>query len=80
MKDHANKSLLIAIDEFRKWNADIGSLEWDTLMHFFEDACREYALDKFYDMWLDDEHAQDAIDSPRGYEFYVEYLQMYLCD
>lgn len=78
--NHANKDLLKAIDEFRKWNAAVGSLEWDTLMFFFEDACREFALEKFYDMWLDDDQAQEAVDSPRGYEYYIEYLQMYLCD
>ena len=80
MKDHSNKDLLKAIDSFRHGGADIGSIEWDTLMFYFEDACREYALEKFYDMWLDDDQTQEAVDSPRGYEFYVDYLLMYLCD
>ena len=77
-KNHSNKDLLRAIDEFRRWNAEPWSLEWDTLMYFFEDACREYAIEKFYERGLSDEQAQDLVDSPRGHEYYIEYLDMYL--
>lgn len=76
----SNKDLLKAIDEFRNGGAEMWSLEWDTLMHFFEDACREYALGKLYEQWFSDEEAVDLIDSPRGYQLYVDYLSMYLCD
>ena len=47
-------------------------------MYFFEDACREYAVEKFYERGLSDEQAQDLVDSPRGHEYYIEYLDMYL--
>lgn len=80
MKDRNNRSLLVAIDEFRKWNVEPRDLNWDTLMFFFEDACREYALDKLYEQWFSDEEAVDLIDSHRGYQLYVDYLSMYLCD
>ena len=80
MKDRNNRSLLVAIDEFRKWNVEPRDLNWQTLMFFFEDACREYALDKLYEQWFSDEEAVDLIDSPRGYQLYVDYLSMYLCD
>ena len=54
MKDRNNRSLLVAIDEFRKWNVEPRDLNWQTLMFFFEDACREYALDKLYEQWFSD--------------------------
>lgn len=75
-----NKDLLKAIDEFRHGGADMWSIEWDTLMHFFENACREYALDKLYEQWFSDEEAVDLIDSQKGYQLYVDYLSMYLCN
>ena len=78
MKD--NKQLLKAIDEFRRGYAEMWSLEWDTLMYYFEDACRDYALEHFYEMWFTDDEAVDLLDSPRGYQLYVDYLTMYLCD
>jgi hypothetical protein len=80
LHNHSNKNLLVAIDEFRKWNVEPRDLNWDTLMFFFEDACREYALDKLYEQWFSDDEAVDLIDSPRGYQLYVDYLSMYLCD
>ena len=80
MKDRNNKSLLVAIDEFRKWNVEPGDLNWDTLMFFFEDACREFALDKFYEQGFSDPEAQEMVDSPKGQEYFEEYLAMYLRD
>lgn len=80
LHNHSNKNLLVAIDEFRHWNVEPGDLNWDTLMFFFEDACREFALDKLYEQWFSDEEAVDLIDSDRGYQLYVDYLSMYLCD
>lgn len=76
----SNKDLLKAIDEFRNGGAEIWSLEWDTLMHFFEDDCRNFALQKFYDQGFTDDEAIDMLNSPRVYDLYVEYLSMYLCD
>jgi hypothetical protein len=80
LHDHSNKNLLVAIDEFRNWNVEPWDLNWAELMFFFENACREYALDKLYEQWFSDEEAVDLIDSPRGYQLYVDYLSMYLCD
>lgn len=49
-------------------------------MFFFEDACREFALDKFLDQGYSDAEAQDLVDSPKGQEYFEEYLAMYLRD
>ena len=49
-------------------------------MHFFEEDCREFALQKFYDQGFTDDEAVDMVDTPRGYDLYIEYLSMYLCD
>lgn len=53
-------------------------MNWDTLMFFFEDACREFALDKFYEQGYSDPEAQEMVDSPKGQEYFEEYLAMYL--
>lgn len=73
-----NVDLLQAISKFRDGDACPGSVEWDTLMHFFEDACREYAIEKLYNKWFSDDEAVDMLDTEIGDQLYIDYLEIYL--
>lgn len=75
-----NKDLLKAIDAYRNGDAIPWSLEWDTLMHFFEDDCREYTLGKLYEKGFSDDEAADFVNSADADPYYCEFLDMYLVD
>jgi len=73
-----NKELLKAIDAYRHGDADLGTLEWDELMHRFEQDCIEYTLDKLRDKGLSEEEAVDIANSADAYPYYCDFLDMYL--
>lgn len=73
-----NKDLLKSIDAYRHGDADLGTLEWDTLMHFFENDCIEYTLEKLRDEWLSEADAVDVANSSDAYPYYCDFLDMYL--
>ena len=73
-----NKELLKAIDAYRNGLAEPGSIEWDELMHFFEKDCIEYTLEKLYEKWFSSEDAADFVSSPDSYQYFCDFLDMYL--
>ena len=75
-----HKPLLKAIDEFRNGNARPGTLEWDTLMYYWEDACIESAIQELADKWYTSEEIDSLQGTPKWYDLFEEYLMMYLCD
>lgn len=77
-KNH--KPLLQAIDEFRNWGARPWTLEWDTLMYYWEDDCIQSATQELYDKGYTDEEIEQLQWTPKWYDLFEEYLMMYLCN
>jgi hypothetical protein len=47
-------------------------------MHFFENDCIEYTLEKLRDKWLSEDEAVDVANSSDAYPYYCDFLDMYL--
>jgi hypothetical protein len=47
-------------------------------MHFFENDCIEYTLEKLRDEWLSEADAVDVANSSDAYPYYCDFLDMYL--
>ncbi len=73
-----NKNLLKAIDAYRNGWAEPGSIEWDELMHYFQDSCIEYTMEKLYEKGFNEEDAADFVNSADSYPYFCDFLDMYL--
>jgi hypothetical protein len=71
-------NLLEAIQKYRWWQVEVGSLDWDTLMHYFWDACDSYVKDRMFEDGFDTDQVADAEWTDVWYKYQKMFFDYYL--